>query len=266
MQQTPENFHAYLDESENITAGQYVTGGFIARADVWREIEKKWSELLPRRVECFHATDCFSGNEAFKNIEIPERVALLDRLIDLIASSELWLIAYGLDQVTYRKIAPKRIRNNFLDNRYAAPLGGVVERACTYMGNVPSPETMWDVLENGENWEKCAFFIERHEEYAESARHMIQGMRVDPHLWFRWRIGTDHYGTKNGENAIPLLQVADLGVFLAAKRLANSPDGKIAWSGYFEKLQKARRVAPIHWADKTSLEKFAEMNVKPTRK
>jgi hypothetical protein len=259
MLETSETFHAYLDETENTTAGHYLVGGFVTTAEAWREIEEKWLALMPPSVKCFHTTACFSGNEDFKDIDIPERVALLDKLTDLIASSPVWLISYGIDQTKYKELAPKRIKNDFLGNRYAAVCGGAVERACTYMGNVPGPEEIWEVLEKGENWEKCAFFIEDHQDYRESAKRTIQSLRTASNLWFRSRIGADHYGTKSGANAVPLLQVADFGIFLAAKHLANAPDGKIAWSGYFNKLKEARRVAPVMWANKDTLEKLAKM-------
>lgn len=41
------------------------------------------------------------------------------------------------------------------------------------------------------------------------------------------RIGKDTYGTKSGQDGIPTLQAADLGAFLAAKHIANSPEGKL---------------------------------------
>jgi hypothetical protein len=50
-----------------------------------------------------------------------------------------------------------------------------------------------------------------------------------------------------------LLQVADLGVFLAAKHISASPEGRVSWKKYYEKLQNARRIYRMVWADERSL-------------
>jgi hypothetical protein len=62
------------------------------------------------------------------------------------------------------------------------------------------------------------------------------------------------YGTKSGSDGIPLLQVADLGAFLAAKKISGSSEGKISWKGYFEKLKSAGRYYRTMLADKYSLD------------
>jgi len=50
--------------------------------------------------------------------------------------------------------------------------------------------------------------------------------------------------------------VADLGAFLAAKKIANAPDGKIEWSKYYDKLLAGRRIFKIVNVDKGSLGKL----------
>jgi hypothetical protein len=148
-------------------------------------------------------------------------------------------------------------RNDFLMNRYAAPFGGVVALACQAMGNTPEPDD-WEILRNGDHWEQCAFFIES-SEYDASAADTIAGMRNDQLLWYRNRIGRDNYGTKTGPDAIPLLQVADLGAYLAARHRGNAREGKIWWKKYYEKLKAARRVYPPVLADEASLRKLNAM-------
>jgi len=44
---------------------------------------------------------------------------------------------------------------------------------------------------------------------------------------------------------MPLLQLGDLGAFLAAKKVANAKDGRIPWSTYYDKLLQARRIFRI---------------------
>lgn len=162
------------------------------------------------------------------------------------------LIGYGVDAKTYRKFAPKAKQNEFLGNKYAASFGGAVQLACESMGNPPTPDNIWTILEQGEQWEQCAFFIESND-YSPSAQRTIENMRLCRELWFRDRIGKDTYGTKSGPGEIPLLQVADLGAFLAAKYVSKSPEGKISWKGYYEKLKTAGRVCRLVHADDHSL-------------
>jgi hypothetical protein len=247
MTNHPELFRAYLDESEEEVSGIYAVGGFVAKTHEWEQLEPKWLESLPPSISHFHTTDCVTGNNEFEGTDIPARAALLDALTDLVISCGVTLIGYGIDANTYEKLAPKKMHNEFLGNKYAAPFGGVVELACLAMGNDPGPEGVWDVLEKGENWEQCAFFIEDNE-YRASAARTIAGIRNSPELWWRHRVGTDHYGAKVGPSAIPLLQVADLGAYLTGRVLGNAKEGKISWKKYFEKLKTAGRVYAPRWA------------------
>ncbi len=156
----------------------------------------------------------------------------MDQLADLLAGRELWLVSYAIDGVAYKKFARRPKRNEFLGNRYAAPLGGVVGQVCEAMGNTPEPDD-WEVLTVGDDWEQCAFFIES-SDYDASASETIAGMRADRQLWYRNRIGKEKFGSKSGPGAIPLLQVVDLGAYLAAKHRANSPEGRISWRTYYD--------------------------------
>lgn len=252
MEAHPELFRAYLDESENASSRIYVVGGFVGKAEVWDRVEPEWLACLPAGITAFHATDCFTGNREFKGISMADRVALMDRLTDVIVAQDLRLVGYGIDSKNYQALAPKAKENEFLRNKYAAPFGGVVQLACEAMGNGPGPESIWQVLEQGEQWEQCGFFIESNE-YSRSANRTIADMRICSDLWFRSRIGTESYGTKTGAAGIPLLQVADLGAFLAAKYIAKAPDGKISWQRLYEKLKNSGRVYRTVLADERSL-------------
>jgi hypothetical protein len=155
----------------------------------------------------------------------------------------------GIDAITFRKYAPKSFANDFLGNKYSAPFGGVIELACHAMGNLPGPS---DILENGDTGEQCSFFVESNE-YSSSAERTLSSMRRSPGLWYRNRIGKAVYGMKSGPASIPLLQVADLGAFLAAKYISKSPEGRISWQAYFEKLKAAGRFYQTMLADEYSL-------------
>jgi hypothetical protein len=248
-----ESFRAYLDESEDSSIGVYAVGGFVGKAEVWEELTTKWLDCLPTGIAYFHATDCFTGNKQFEGLDIPDRVRILDKVTDVIVAHEVCLICYGLDAKTYQKLAPKAKQNDFLGNKYAAPFGGAVQLACESMGNPPTPDNIWNILEQGEQWQQCAFFIESNE-YSTSAKRTIASMRNSHELWFRSRIGTEIYGTKSGPDGIPSLQVADLGAFLSAKHINKSPEGKISWKVYYEKLKSAGRVYRLVLADEYSLD------------
>jgi len=222
------------------------------RAEVWDGLEPRWLESLPIGTTSFHATDCFTGNNAFAGSNLSNRSRLLNRLTDVIVDHDIRLVGYSIDAKTYRKLAPKAKENEFLRNKYAAPFGGVLDLACQAMGNLPTPETISTIVEHGEHWEQCAFFIESNE-YSASASRTITEMRGSRDLWFRSRIGPDTYGTKSGTGAIPLLQVADFGAFLAAKYISQAPEGRIPWKEFFDRLMSAGRVYRTVQADERSL-------------
>ena len=248
----PEFFCAYLDESEDSNSGFYAVGGFLAETSVWQVLQPKWLKCLPSIVPTFHTTDCFTGNKHFRQISISERITLLDSLTDLICEHDVKLMGYGINSVALAKYAPRALANDFLGNKYAAPFGGVVGLVCQTMGNLPGPAD-WDILENGDNWEQCSFFIESNQ-YSPSAERTLSNMRNSADLWYRNRIGALSYGTKSGPSGIPLLQVADLGAFLVTKYISESPDGRIPWRPYFEKIKSAGRFCGAVIADDHSLE------------
>lgn len=253
-------FQSYLDESENATGAVYAVGGFVGKKVVWDKLKPEWLKCIPPQVTAFHATDCFTGNNEFEGIDILDRIAILDKLTDLIAAHEVQLVGYGIDAKTYRSLAPNKKQNEFLANKYAAPFGGAVELACKAMGNVPGPDEVWKVQEEGETWGQCNFFIESNE-YSPSAQRTIESMRNAKDLWFRRRIGKDSYGEKSGPKGVSLLQVADLGAFLAAKHISKAAEGKISWKLYYEKLRSAKRVYAMVLADEYSLKRLHEMFV-----
>jgi hypothetical protein len=158
-----ELFQSYLDESENAPGTVYAVGGFVGKAVVWDKLKSEWAKWIPPQVTAFHATDCFTGNNEFEGIDIPHRVAILDKVTDVIAAHEVWLVGYGIDTKIYASLAPNKKQNEFLANKYAAPFGGAVELACKAMGNVPGPDEVWKVQEEGETWGRCDFLVESNE-------------------------------------------------------------------------------------------------------
>jgi hypothetical protein len=238
-------FRAYLDESADTGNAVFAVGGFAGRAEEWIALEPMWLDALPEGIRYFHATDCFSRGGQFKDIDIPERVALLGRLTDLVLQRDIRLVAGVMDVPAYQAISPKPLQNEFLGNKYAGAFGAPVECACQLMNKPgePMPHEVDDI---------CAFFIEENE-YTPSAFRMLENIRNDKILWWRKRVGSMTAGTKSGPNAISMLQVADLGAFLAAKRVAQAPDGKIPWTKYYEKLEKGRRIFQIIHVNERSI-------------
>ena len=231
-------FKAYVDESTDTGNVLFVVGGFVAPESVWDSLEGEWPSALPPYCRYFHSTECFAGSGQFDGVDASEREGVLHRLTDILARKEMWLIAYGLRAETYRKLAPKPRANRFWGNRYVGLFSGVVEAAC-WCANSPIPPHP-----TGETSGTCVFFIEK-SDYSGGARKALQGMRADPSLWWRRSIGAETFGSKEGPAAIPLLQVADLGAFLAAKKLGQSPDRRVPWKQFYDKLGGAGRIFKV---------------------
>lgn len=228
-------FRTYIDESADTQDTLFVVGGFLAENRVWEELEPEWLAGLPNYLQYFHATDCFSGNKQFTGIGETERKALLHRLTDILIKKDLHLIAYSLPKDEYHKYAPKPKKNQFLGNRYLAPFSGVIETACQYAIS-PKPPAI------PEKTNRITVFFIEDSEYMDGAKQLLREMKSDSLLWWRTGIGSETFGSKFGPDAIPLLQVADLGAFLAAKKLGNSPQGNIPWEPFYEKLERASLV------------------------
>lgn len=231
-------FESYWDDSEEDVSKYFGVGGFIGKEDAWRSLEPKWLAALPEGIDYFHATDCFSGNNQFewqRGFDPPRRIELLDKLTDLVCETEIKLICSAVDVPYYVSLAGKRIYDNFLGNQYVACMNENIQAACVdYM----QPEGELDQLETGD---VCAIFYER-SKYSTSVSRAITSWQEDKEVWWRSRIGNPTPGTKTGTTAIPLLQVADLGVFLGTKQIVDAKDGVIPWRPYYEKIYKAGRV------------------------
>jgi hypothetical protein len=249
-------YRAYIDESGDEPSGGnlFAVGGFVGSAGQWEGLEGEWLAALPTGLDCFHATDCFGGRGQLDGVRLPDRVALLDRLTDVLAHYPVGLVCCGIDVKAYRTVAPRPRQNEFLGNKYVAAFEGAIEMACC---SWPLPD------DPSKADEQCAFVMESNE-YTASAQRAFQRLTAvtkhpteptlgDHALWFRERLGGDTYGDKKGPKRIVLLQVADLGAFLGAKKLAEARDGKIPWRPYYEKLRVARRVHRLAMIDERSI-------------
>jgi hypothetical protein len=176
----------------------------------------------------------------------------LDKLTDLILDRKLYLVAGVMDVPTYKQFSPRHLDNEFWGNKYAAAFCVPVHYTCQLQNdpNNPFPEP---------GGELCAFFIEENE-YAPSAQRSLFSMKNDPVLWWRERIGNLTPGPKRGPAAIPLLQLGDLGAFLAAKKVANAKDGRIPWTRYYDKLLNGRRIFKIEHVDEKSINTLHDMH------
>jgi hypothetical protein len=92
--------------------------------------ESKVTGIILRQMAAFHATDCFTGDNGFAGIDIPDRIAILDKLTSVIAAHDVKLVGYGIDAKTYHALASIKKQSEFLANKYAVPFGGAVELAC----------------------------------------------------------------------------------------------------------------------------------------
>jgi hypothetical protein len=229
-------FRAYVDDSTEEKVRIFTVGGFVGLGDAWQNLEAEWSKLLPPGISHFHATDCFTGNREFKGMSRANRESLLDRLLALILRHPIRLVGHGVDEDAYKQFAPKPKQNEFGVNRYVAAFEGLVQAACESI-NAASP--YGDITDD-----VCDFYIESGE-FKASVAGAIERLKNDPTFWWRSRIGRDEYGDKCGQDAIPLLQVGDLGAFLSNKFLIHAADGAIPWTKYFEALNRKNRVWPI---------------------
>jgi hypothetical protein len=238
-------YRAYIDESNERADEVFAVGGFAGHEDEWKVIEPLWIDSLPASIDYFHATDCFGGRAQFKGMGIPDRVALLDTLTDLIVARKLYLAAGVIDVPPYKKISPKHLENEFWGNKYTAAFGVPVEYTCQLQNDpgIPFPEP---------GGKLCHFFVEENE-YTPSAHRILTNMKNDPALWWRERIGSITAGKKRGPTAMTMLQLGDLGAFLAAKKVANAKNGRIPWSVYYEKLLHARRIFRVVHVDEKSI-------------
>lgn len=228
-------FRAYLDDSTDEKARIFTVGGFAARDQSWEQLEPRWLEFLdtlrPKGISYFHTTDCFAGANEFERIDIQEREEILDTAVALVLQHQLRLIGSGLDEEAYKKFAPKAKRNDFGVNKYVVAFGGAIEGACANFNTS---------LPFGGNPDEDFFdFYIENSMYKVSAMEAIRQLKNVEKLWFHDRIGNDIYGDKRGPHAIPLLQVADLGAFLANKHLSKTKDGRIPWTKYFNQLLDA---------------------------
>jgi hypothetical protein len=160
-------FRAYIDESAESGNAVFAVGGFAGREEEWTALEPLWLDALPECINYFHATDCFGRRGQFADMGMPDRVALLDRLTDLLLDRNIRLVAGVMDVPTYEAISPKQLENEFLGNKYAGTFGAPVEYACQLM-NKPGeamPHEVDDV---------CAFFIGRKRIYPQCVQDARQ--------------------------------------------------------------------------------------------
>jgi hypothetical protein len=153
----------------------------------------------------------------------------------------------------YTTTSPKLRKNDFLTNKYVAPFEGCIQSACRdYM----NPPEAYEYIDTGET---CAIFFED-SDYRHTALEAWARLRNDSALYWRGRIGNATHGSKCGPDAIPLLQVGDLGAFLGTKYASKSPDSKIPWTSYFKKLRDAGRVMQAARIDTHSLKRLHEIS------
>ena len=104
-------FRSYFDDSSDTDDLIFGVGGFVGQDSAWEQLEPKWLASLPEGIEYFHATDCFSGNGQFqpaKGFDIPDRIALIDKLTDLVCKAEIKLLGHAIDVPYFVQLSPRK--------------------------------------------------------------------------------------------------------------------------------------------------------------
>src|SRR5579884_717654 len=134
---------AYIDD----TGAEHFVGfgGFAGRADFWDSLETAWLEN--NRVHCiseFHAK------------EYPELVADYSALV---LKFPLHLVGNTIDRAAYAEYAPRKKRNPFGTNAFAASASACAARIFEWLQSYPD--------------EDCAFIVDCTKEYASSITDCI---------------------------------------------------------------------------------------------
>ena len=84
------SLQTYLDESIDKDRRIFAIGGFIGRADEWRELLLDWIDRihpskLPNPITAFHMTDCETGGGEFRDELGWSRDSRKELIIDLLA-------------------------------------------------------------------------------------------------------------------------------------------------------------------------------------
>ena len=105
-------FRAYIDESAESGNAVFAVGGFAGREEEWTALEPLWLGALPACIDYFHATDCFGRRGQFANMGMTDRIALLDRLTDLVLDRNIRLVAGVMDVPAYEQSLRSYWRTN----------------------------------------------------------------------------------------------------------------------------------------------------------
>ncbi|HEY4839275.1 MAG TPA: hypothetical protein VIH72_11750 [Candidatus Acidoferrales bacterium] len=98
----------YFDDSSDDKRENYVAfGGLIGAASQWDAQLIGWGNASYGLKEPFRSTDCETGHGQFEGIEIPERVARMANMVDVIHATELRGFASIVPVGLYRELFPK---------------------------------------------------------------------------------------------------------------------------------------------------------------
>ena len=106
---------AYLDESRMEDTKAYpVVGGYLGTVEGWLALTAAWKDALrDEGISHFHAKDLWSNDEPFDDTArwtFDAKVALVDRLIDIIHRSVICSVVTAIDNSAYLAVAGSRAR------------------------------------------------------------------------------------------------------------------------------------------------------------
>lgn len=207
---------AYMDESSDKERRIFTIGGFIGRADEWRELLFDWIDRieprkLPNPIRAFHMTDCENGGGEFRDElgwDRDSRRQLIIDLLDIICRYNVGLFGLGLPIKEYELLDPvnpeKGLKLGY--SQYHLLFQLVLREMASEMeeGGFPGHE-------------EIAFFFDRNSPHEFWANHLHKRMQQEDEPRCR-RIGPLTFHNKE---RMRMLQVADVGAFESMKSITN---------------------------------------------
>jgi hypothetical protein len=207
-------FVGFFDESGlDERSKSFWVGGYLAHMSTWFEFARAWQRALQRAgVSHFHMTDFENRQKQFRGWPDKARLSLIDELVSIIASNELYGFGGGVVRGDYQKLI---VQSQFLDSTqltkhwwtepYMLAFQHCIVEAVLEADSLPATECM-------------SFVFDRQKAFAARLRIAIEQMATDIGWARRNRLGSITFESKADRSP---LQAADLLVFELRKELDN---------------------------------------------
>lgn len=247
------SLQTYLDESIDKDRRIFAIGGFIGRADEWRELLLDWIDRihpskLPNPITAFHMTDCETGGGEFRD-ELgwsrDSRKELIIDLLEIICRYNVALFGMGVSIKEYETLdhvdPNKRFRLG--NSQYHFLLQSVIRDLVKEMD---------DGSFGG--YERVAFFFDRNSPHEFWANHLHKRMQQDDDPRSR-RIGPLIFDSKA---QMRLLQVGDIGAYESMKAIRNIRYAEGRSRKSFQRLLETNHVWKISAFNEAGLQQMVE--------